>query len=53
MDKGTILALALAVLPHIVALVPPLAKAEGVIGAILNFLAGNYGAATNGKPSKK
>lgn len=53
MDKGTAIAIALAILPHIVALIPPLAKAEGVIGAVLNFLAGNYGAATNGKPSKK
>ena len=49
MDKGSIIALALAVLPHIVALVPALAKGEGIASAILNFLAGNYGAAKNGK----
>ena len=47
MDKGSIIALALAVLPHIVALVPALAKGEGILSAVLNFLAGNYGAAKN------
>ena len=36
-----------AVLPHIVAAVPALAGASGVIGVILNALAGNYGAAKN------
>jgi hypothetical protein len=49
MDKGQIVAIALAVLPHIVALIPGLAKGEGIISAVLNFLAGNYGAAKNGK----
>lgn len=47
MDKGEIIALALAVLPHIIALVPALAKGEGILSAVLNFLAGNYGAAKN------
>lgn len=47
MDKGTAIAIALAVLPHIVALVPGLAKGEGIISAVLNFLAGNYAAAKN------
>jgi hypothetical protein len=47
MDKGSVIALALAVLPHIVALVPALAKGEGILSAVLNFLAGNYGAAKN------
>ena len=36
-----------AVLPHIVARVPALAGASGVIGAVFNALAGNYGAAKN------
>lgn len=49
MDKLSILSLALAVLPHIVALVPALAKGEGIISAVLNFLAGNYAAAENKK----
>jgi hypothetical protein len=49
MDKGEIIAIALAVLPHIVALIPGLAKGEGIISAVLNFLSGNYGAAKNGK----
>lgn len=49
MDKGSILALALAVLPHIVALVPAIAKGEGILSAVLNFLAGNYAAAENKK----
>lgn len=49
MDKGSIIALALAVLPHVVALIPALAKGEGIVSAVLNFLAGNYGAATNRK----
>ena len=36
-----------AVLPHVVAAVPSLAGASGVIGAVLNAMAGNYGAAKN------
>lgn len=47
MDKSEIIAIALAVLPHIVALVPALAKGEGILSAVLNFFAGNYGAAKN------
>lgn len=34
-------------LPHLVALVPGLSKAEGIIGAILKGLAANYGYAKN------
>lgn len=49
MDKLSIFSLALAVLPHIIALVPALAKGEGIISAVLNFLAGNYAAAENKK----
>jgi len=37
----------LAVLPHIVALVPGLAKGEGIVSALLNLLAGNYANAKN------
>ena len=53
MSTELIIALALAVLPHVVALVPAIAKGEGIIAAVLNTLAGNYGAATNGKGSRK
>jgi len=49
MDKGSLIALALAVLPHLVALVPGLAKGEGIVSAVLNFLAGNYANAKNKK----
>jgi hypothetical protein len=47
MSTELIVTIALAVLPHVVALVPAIAKGEGVIAAILNALAGNYGAAKN------
>ena len=49
MTAEIIIPLALAILPHVVALVPALAKGEGLISAVLNFLAGNYGAAANKK----
>lgn len=51
--KIEVFSLLLAVFPHIVALSPTLAKGEGIITAILNFLAGNYGAAENKKDDKK
>lgn len=51
-NKGTIGSLLLILLPHIVAVSPSLAKGEGVISALLNLLAGNYGEAKN-KGAKK
>ena len=45
--KETLVALLLALLPHIVALVPGLAKGEGIIASILNALSGNYANAKN------
>lgn len=44
---GLIVSVALAILPHAVAIVPGLAKAQGVIGAVLKVLAANYGYAKN------
>jgi len=52
-NKGVIGSLLLVLLPHIVALSPTLAKGEGVISAVLNLLAGNYGSAENKNDKKK
>jgi len=51
--KYDFITLAIALLPHFIALSPSLAKGEGIISAILNFIAGNYGAAENKKDDKK
>lgn len=37
----------LAILPHLVAAFPSLTQSLGLVGGILNVLAGNYGAAQN------
>ena len=52
-QKENIIGVLLILLPHLVALSPSLAKGEGIISAILNFVAGNYGAAENKKDKKK
>lgn len=51
--KESLVGVLLVLLPHLVALSPSLAKGEGIISAILNFIAGNYGAAENKKDDKK
>lgn len=51
--KENIIGVLLILLPHFVALSPSLAKGEGIISAILNFVAGNYGAAENKDDKKK
>jgi len=51
--KENIIGVLLILLPHLVAFSPSLAKGEGIISAILNFVAGNYGAAENKKDKKK
>lgn len=45
--KADIAAIALFLLPHLIALIPPLAKGKNLITAVLNIIAGNYGAAKN------
>lgn len=51
--KVDLVGVILVLLPHLVAFSPTLAKGEGIISAILNFVAGNYGAAENKKEKKK
>lgn len=51
--KVDLIGVVLVLLPHLVALSPTLAKGEGVLTAVLNFLAGNYGSAENKDDKKK
>lgn len=51
--KGELATLALVLLPHIIALVPPLAKGKNLITAVLNLFAGNYGAAKNAEQKER
>lgn len=51
--KVDLIGVVLVLLPHLVALSPTLAKGEGVLTAVLNFLAGNYGSAENKNDKKK
>lgn len=51
--KADLVGVLLVLLPHFIALSPSLAKGEGIISAILNFIAGNYGASENKKDDKK
>ena len=44
---GLVAVCALAILPHLVAAFPSLTQSLGLVGDILNVLAGNYGAAKN------
>lgn len=44
---GLVAVCVLAVLPHLVAAFPALTQSLGLVGDILNVLAGNYGAAKN------
>ena len=51
--KADIVTIALFLLPHIIALIPGLAKGKNLITAVLNIIAGNYGAAKNADDKKK